>query len=72
MNCKNLGILHEVVPFHGMQLFEVLQHGDSSILIFLADDLPQREQDLPKAELVLARFRPITCFDPITERTFSL
>lgn len=44
--CENLGILDEVGPLERVKLLKVLQKRNTGGLVFLANDLPEREQDL--------------------------
>ena len=39
---QDLGVLHEVVPFHGVQLLEVLEQRHTRVLVLLANDFPER------------------------------
>ena len=43
---ENLGILDEILPFNGMELLQVLEQRDTCVVVLLANDLSQRQQDL--------------------------
>lgn len=43
---ENLGVADKVVPLDGVELLEVLEEGDAGVLVLLADDLSEGEEDL--------------------------